>query len=127
VTCPRWSCSSACDHPLFKLAPAGGGPAPDAIPVALCSDDPLTFATTLPDEYQYVYDALLLAGFPDDTAGAWLDRRRLESLRSRFTLADLDSLLQPLQRGTRAAAGDGSLLSLIRAYPCRPEWVPPPP
>ena len=51
------------------------------------SDDPLPFATTLPEEYQFLYDSLLLAGQSHATAGNWLDMIRELGMESRFTEA----------------------------------------
>ena len=58
----------------------------DLEPVSLCigSDDPVTFATDLRQEYQLLYDALLLAGFTDEEARNWLGRTREAGLETRF-------------------------------------------
>jgi len=73
-------------HPLWRLRP----PRPDGElrPVSVCvgSDDPVTFATDLRQEYQLLYDALLLAGFTDEEARNWLDRTRATGLETRFTV-----------------------------------------
>ena len=73
-------------HPLWRLsAPVGEGDAP---PVAICfgSDDPITFATTIRNEFQLVYDALVSAGLSDEQARQWVDQARRNGLESRFTL-----------------------------------------
>jgi hypothetical protein len=59
-------------HPLWRLSP----PMPDAAPgpsirVAIGSDDPTTFATSLPEEYQLVAFALADAGVAPAQADAW--------------------------------------------------------
>ena len=57
-------------------------------PLSVCigSDDPLTFATNLPHEYQLLFDALVLAGQSHETALGWLDKARAAGMRGRFTL-----------------------------------------
>lgn len=73
-------------HPLWRLnPPTGQGDAP---PVAICigSDDPLTFATGLPEEYQLLHDSLTLSGLSYEQASQWLDRVRSVGLDTRFTL-----------------------------------------
>lgn len=76
-------------HPLWRLNPPPGlGPAEPEPPVAICvgSDDPMTFATSLPEEYGRLYDALLLAGGKDEEILRWLDGVRRAGLQTRFTL-----------------------------------------
>jgi hypothetical protein len=74
-------------HPLWRLRPPPGSNA-DAPPVSICigSDDPLTFATNLRQEYQFVHDALVLAGCSEAEASQWLDEVRETGLDYRFTL-----------------------------------------
>ena len=74
------------DHPIWRLRPVH---AIDQIPplsVCIGSDDPLTFATTLPQEYQLLFDAIVLAGQSHDVAIDWLDNARETGMRARFTL-----------------------------------------
>ncbi|MGH8657203.1 MAG: hypothetical protein ACREV4_01580 [Gammaproteobacteria bacterium] len=73
-------------HPLWRLRPPRSSG--DAPPVSVCigSDDPLTFATKLPQEYQLLHDALVLAGLSEAEAACWLDETRETGLRNRFTL-----------------------------------------
>jgi Adenosine deaminase len=75
------------NHPLWRLAPPGAGL--DVPPVSVCigSDDPLTFGTNLRQEYQFLHDALTLAGLSDQEARLWLERTRANGLDARFTLA----------------------------------------
>jgi len=91
-------------HPLWRLRPPRG--AVDAPPVSVCigSDDPITFATHLRQEYQFLHDALLLAGFSDEEARQWLERTRASGLESRFTLPRSDWSLDSLRNAAEAAA-----------------------
>lgn len=60
----------------------------DAPPVSICigSDNPLTFVTNLPEEYQLLLDALVLAGCSGEQARQWLNRVRETGLENRFTV-----------------------------------------
>jgi hypothetical protein len=73
-------------HPLWRLSPIN--PSQEYPPVSVCigSDDPLTFATSLREEYQLLHDALMLAGVTDEEARRWLERTRASGLETRFTL-----------------------------------------
>jgi adenosine deaminase len=73
-------------HPLWRLAPPR--PVPEAPPVAVCfgSDDPITFATAIREEYQLVSDALMAAGLSEQEARHWLDQARRNGLEARFTV-----------------------------------------
>ncbi len=75
-------------HPAFRLQPPPNATAQAAPPVQLSinSDDPLCFATCLRDEYAYIYDALLAQGLSATEAIHWLDQRRQDGWRSRFTV-----------------------------------------
>jgi hypothetical protein len=74
-------------HPLWRLSPPAGGVDVSApLPVCIGSDDPLPFVTNLPDEYQFLYDALILAGRTHAEARDWLNQARLAGLEGRFTL-----------------------------------------
>ncbi|MCP4690913.1 MAG: hypothetical protein GY859_22870, partial [Desulfobacterales bacterium] len=57
-------------------------------PIAVCigSDDPLTFATNLRQEYSILYEALITGGVSDCQAQTWLERARDTGLHSRFTI-----------------------------------------
>ena len=74
-------------HPLWRLNPPPGVEI-DAPSVSMCigSDDPLTFATNLPEEYQLLFDALVLAGCSEEQARQWLNRVRETGLENRFTV-----------------------------------------
>lgn len=73
-------------HPLWRLKPVL--PKDDISPLSICigSDDPLTFATTLPHEYQLLFDAIILMGYSHDEAMKWLNATREAGMQSRFTL-----------------------------------------
>jgi hypothetical protein len=80
-------------HPFWRLAGPPGVQI-DAPPIGIClgSDDPITFATNIRQEYQYVFDALVSAGNSVDTALKWVDGLRAGGLSARFTLAPLEPL-----------------------------------
>jgi hypothetical protein len=85
-------------HPLWRLKPVTQED--DVPPVSVCigSDDPLTFATTLPHEYQLLFDALILAGHSHDTAMKWLNVARKAGMQARFTLpSEPDKLARGLR------------------------------
>ncbi len=70
---------------MWRLRPPrGDGDAP-AVPVCIGSDDPITFATTLPAEYQLVEDALREAGLSATEATAWIEETRRQGMASRFS------------------------------------------
>ena len=73
-------------HPMWRLDP----PTADVgiPPVAICvgSDDPLTFGSSLIEEYNVLYDGLMEAGLTDSEARQWLERVRRRGLEARFTL-----------------------------------------
>lgn len=74
-------------HPLWRLCPPPGivGDAP-AVRVCIGSDDPITFTTGLPEEYQLLADALTEAGLAGPDVDAWLEEARLCGLAARFTV-----------------------------------------
>jgi hypothetical protein len=85
-------------HPLWRLRPV----VPDDVvsPLSICigSDDPLTFATTLPHEYQLLFDALILMGHSHEEAMKWIDEARDAGMQSRFTLPpDVEQISQGLK------------------------------
>jgi len=85
-------------HPLWRLRPIV--PEDDVAPLSVCigSDDPLTFATTLPHEYQLLFDALILMGRSHDEAMRWIDEARNAGMQSRFTLSpDLEQISKGLR------------------------------
>ncbi|MCY1081261.1 hypothetical protein [Archangium lansingense] len=85
------------EHPVFQLAErwlmpggaaaetgAGGGDHSELL-VSINSDDPITFATRLADEYTYLYFALLRRRVPSARALGWMDELRARGMRARFT------------------------------------------
>lgn len=72
-------------HPLWRLRPVEPDGHPSVM-VCIGSDDPITFATRLPEEYQLVHDTLVEAGVSSDKALAWLDEARRVSLLSSVSL-----------------------------------------
>lgn len=74
-------------HPLWRLCPPTGR-AVNAPPVrvAIGSDDPVTFATSLPVEYQLLADALVAAGVGSHHALDWIESARSAGMSARFTL-----------------------------------------
>jgi hypothetical protein len=79
------------EHPLWRLSSPRAGDRPQ-MHVCIGSDDPLTFATSLREEYQLVWDALVSAGLSDAEAKQWIERTRESSLVSRFTLSSTSAL-----------------------------------
>jgi hypothetical protein len=80
---------TAC-HPIFRLEPLPGG-AKDGAPtvsVTLGEDDPVTFASSLPDEFAHVYFSMLRHGVSSGDAFQWLERIRRNAWRHRFTVAE---------------------------------------
>jgi hypothetical protein len=74
-------------------------PEKDVSPLSVCigSDDPLTFATTLPHEFQLLFDALILREYSHEEAMKWIDEARGAGMQSRFTLPpDIEQISQKL-------------------------------
>lgn len=85
-------------HPLWRLRPVALRD--DVPPLSVCigSDDPLTFATTLPHEYQLLFDALILTGHSHDEAMKWINEAREAGMQARFTLSpDVTKLSEELR------------------------------
>ena len=78
------------EHPAFRLLPlpgreaGAGGP----VAVALGDDDPLTFAASLPEEFAYLYYALVRRGVAARDAEAWLEGVRRNAWTARFTVPE---------------------------------------
>jgi hypothetical protein len=82
-------------HPLWRLAPpAGSDSGAPPVRVTIGSDDPITFATTLPDEYQLVADTLSAAGVTGPQVDLWLSAAQRCGLMGRFTVARSDVPIQ---------------------------------
>lgn len=90
------------EHPMFRFLPREDPTAP-WVSISLNSDDPISFATRLADEYAYTYWALVAAGTPPDAAVAWLDQARHGGWSSRITrpLSRDPHLLAQLAPGPR--------------------------
>lgn len=97
------------DHAAFRMQPLPWMREPDggSVLVSVNTDNPLTFASCLADEFAHLYFALLRRGVSADDALTWLARVRENGFRSRFTLrasaapAELDSLvLAPRRSGS---------------------------
>ena len=73
-------------HPLWRLSPPRDSATLQPISVCIGSDDPVTFATTLREEYQKLIDTLVLSGLSQEEAERWLERVRAQGCVSQFTL-----------------------------------------
>lgn len=73
-------------HPFWRMSSPNQDD--DVPPLSVCigSDDPLTFATNLRQEYQLVHDALTLSGLSEEQSRRWIDRTRAVGLENRFTV-----------------------------------------
>jgi Adenosine deaminase len=49
-------------HPLWRLCPPQGNQTSNSIRVCIGSDDPITFVTRLPEEYQLLWDSMVESG-----------------------------------------------------------------
>ncbi len=89
------------EHPLFKMAPLVPSAAEPALLLSVNTDDPLTFATSLADEFAHLRFALERKGVDGTLALDFLERVRAQALRARFTRpasaesGTRDSLRQP--------------------------------
>jgi hypothetical protein len=74
------------EHPLFRMTPLHpSGPEP-ALLTTVNTDDPLTFATSLADEFAHLHFALQRKGVDGTASLAFLERVRAQALRAKFTL-----------------------------------------
>jgi adenosine deaminase len=74
-------------HPAFKFQPLPGTVSDEEpLQLSINTDDPIVFATSLGDEYAYLYAALLRHGVGAHNALAWISARKEDGFRSRFTL-----------------------------------------
>jgi hypothetical protein len=74
-------------HPFWRLADSSNDPIDFAVPLVVGSDDPITFATSLPDEYSLLYDTMLQSQVSASDALNWLENIRRTGNDFRFTLA----------------------------------------
>lgn len=77
-------------HPMWRLNPPGSGSDLVTVPVCIGSDDPMTFATSLPNEYTLLHDSIILRRSSSVDAIEWIDRIRETGLQTRFTLPNPD-------------------------------------
>ncbi|MGE3726649.1 MAG: hypothetical protein AB7I41_13910 [Candidatus Sericytochromatia bacterium] len=99
-------------HPLWNLNPPPGHPLEEemgpAVNICIGSDDPITFATNLPQEYELLYNVLLQKGIGSTAALQWLEQVRQTGLNARFTLSfgpqnrDADQVWRQLLRDLKA-------------------------
>jgi len=75
------------NHPLWRIKPVNGSKKTSPLSICIGSDNPLTFATTLPHEYQLLFDAMVLGDESNEVAIKWIDEVRESGLRARFTLS----------------------------------------
>jgi hypothetical protein len=73
-------------HPLWRISPGLGHDVDATLRICVGSDDPFPFATSLPEEYQFLFDSLVLAGRSHAEARQWLDHIRQLGIESRFTM-----------------------------------------
>lgn len=76
---------SVADHPVLNLGRPAVVPNDERLRIALSDDDPLVFATSLGDEFGYLYAALLEHGVASQDAVAWLEELRATGWAARFT------------------------------------------
>jgi hypothetical protein len=74
------------NHPLWRLSSPRGSADGLDIPIVVGTDNPLTMATNLPEEYMLLYDGLVAAGISSADAEAWLERACKNSLTRTFAL-----------------------------------------
>jgi hypothetical protein len=76
------------NHPILRLYPPVPDPdEPPPVPIALGSDDPLTFSTQLLREYSLLHQAACSAGYPERVVQDWLESIRRTGMDARFTEA----------------------------------------
>jgi hypothetical protein len=86
------------NHPLWRIRPVGGLSSAPPMSICIGSDNPLTFATSLPHEYQLLFDAIVLGEQSHEVAIKWIDEVRESGMRARFTLAsDEAHMSEPLR------------------------------
>jgi hypothetical protein len=73
------------NHPLWRINPPEKTIGMKPIPVSIGSDDPITFATNLKQEYALLYESLIAGGLTDSQASTWIEHARDTGVSSRFT------------------------------------------
>lgn len=95
-------------HPIWYLKPPQGAAIETSgqppVRIAIGSDDPITFATALPQEYRLLQNVLHQMQINGQEAQNWLDQVRENGLNARFTLP-----VQP--EGAKAGAIWNEILS----------------
>jgi hypothetical protein len=87
-------------HPMFRLAPVSRRRwFKPRYRIALSDDDPLTFATSLLDEYCHTYFAILRQGYSEAAAICWLEKRRKDAIDAALFI---DESMRGRQRKTGA-------------------------
>ncbi|WP_205525697.1 hypothetical protein [Pyxidicoccus trucidator] len=74
-------------HPILRLFPPEreeGAPPP--VPIAVGSDDPITFSTWLLREYALLHEAGLMAGYSERVVHDWLETIQKIGMDARFTV-----------------------------------------
>ena len=74
------------DHPAFRLMPVDATFDETTVEIAIGSDDPSTFASSLPEEYALLARSMRDDGVPDFRVRAWIERARKNGLRARFSV-----------------------------------------
>ena len=86
------------NHPLWRMKPVDTSGNSSPLSICIGTDNPITFATTLPHEYQLLFDAIVLGEKTHEVAVKWIDEVREAGMRTRFTLAsDVAKLSQDLR------------------------------
>jgi hypothetical protein len=77
------------NHPILRLFPPEQSPGmPEVpVPIAVGSDDPVTFSTALLREYELLQQAARAAGYSQHTTQEWLEAIRQTGMDARFTVA----------------------------------------
>jgi hypothetical protein len=73
-------------HPLLRLCPVEPEDGVPPVPVAIGSDDPIVFSTSLLHEYEMMQMTARAAGYPEMTVSKWMERIRQTAFDARFTL-----------------------------------------
>lgn len=95
-------------HPALLLFKARAEDDAEPVTISINSDDPLTFATSLADEYAYLYYALVRRGVASDLALTWIDRVRANGWRSRFSIPASATSLGRLDAAVPIVLGSGA-------------------
>lgn len=76
------------NHPILRLFPVEREPGdPPPIAIAVGSDDPVTFSTSLLHEYVLLHQCARAAGYPERSVQAWLESIRRNGMDARMTVA----------------------------------------